>query len=120
MAKQTIDLDVDVTLPQVPVKIGGEERHLCFDMASVARVESLTGLNLFNEILQAPSASATAALLYASLLRWQPDLKLEQVMGWVTLKNRFLIIEAVREAWIESTPEPEAASEGEAVTQAQP
>ena len=119
MAKQTFNAEVDVTLPEVGIEIGGRERPLCFDMAAISRVERSTGLNLFDAVLEAPGAVGTTSILYAALLHDDPGLTYEEVQGWVKPQNRFEVLKAVRAAWLGSIPEPEDAAEGEAEPQAQ-
>jgi hypothetical protein len=100
---------VDPTLPKVPVEIDGKEYFLVFDFNSIVVAESLTGLNLLNALdFSAIDATKLRALLYASLLKLQPDITLESAGALITLKTAAKITQAMTRAFTESHPEPDA------------
>lgn len=103
---------VDPTLPKVPLELDGKKYFLVFDFNAVVIAESLTGLNLLNALdLRNLSASSTRALLYAALLKVQPDLTLEAVGNLITEAGRKgevnKIPKALVKAYLESQPEEE-------------
>lgn len=109
----------DPTLPDVSLIIGGKERHLCFDMEAIIRVEQLVGLNLFKAAVSEVNATNLRALLYAALLRDDPSLTLEAVSKWITMRNVGNIHQALVTAWFGSIDAEEKDEQpGEAPAQA--
>lgn len=97
----------DPTLPKVPVEINGRKLYLCFDFNGLAKAEELAGINLLTGIdLQKVSATQLRALLFAALLKFQPDITLEQVGAMLTYANVPKFSEALAKAFTVSNPEP--------------
>lgn len=95
----------DPTLPNVSLILNGVERHLAFDFNAIVQVELLTGINLLKSAITELSATNVRALLWASLLKENPDLTVEEVGGWITMHNVVLIQQAVITAWFGSAEE---------------
>ena len=113
--------DIGTLLPDVSLTIGGKERQLRYDLASVALVEKLTGINLFAAAVSDASNTTIRALLYASLLPDDPEVTPEEVASWVRPGNIGVIHEAVLTAWFESRKPAEPKTESaKGEDQAQP
>ncbi|MDE1161927.1 MAG: hypothetical protein PW792_08265 [Acidobacteriaceae bacterium] len=107
-------------LPSVYLDIAGKKRKLLFDFNTVIRVDELTGLNLLRAVVSEVEAKNVRALLYASLLHDDPDLTLEEVGSWITIRNMSSVQTAIRTAWFASVEDLEAEDEddlGEASAQ---
>jgi hypothetical protein len=113
---------LDPTLPNVSIILGGEERHLCFDYNAIVLVEKATGVNLIESAAGVQSATSLRAMLWASLLKENPKLTVDQVGAWITMHNAPGIYAALLAAWFASTADPDAGeetqTEGEAKAQA--
>ena len=100
----------DPTLPDVPLILGGKVRQLCFDYAAIVHVDKLTGLNLLKESVSMPTFYTLGALLWACLLRDDPETTFEGVAPLITPQNAPAIHAAVLTAWYKSTPDPDPAA----------
>lgn len=89
-------------LPAVYIDIAGQKRKLVFDFNAVIRVDELTGLNLLRAVVSEVEAKNVRALLFASLLHEDPDLTIEEVGSWITIRNMTNVQTAIRTAWFAS------------------
>ncbi|MFC6644139.1 hypothetical protein ACFQBQ_00740 [Granulicella cerasi] len=107
-------------LPTVYLDIAGKKRKLLFDFNAIIKVEELTGINLLQAVVSDLEAKNIRALLYASLLHDEPNLTIEEVGSWITLKNLANIRTAINTAWFASIEDIEKidddSSSGEAET----
>lgn len=93
-------------LPKVPLKVGDEEYTLAYDFNAIAKAEELTGLNLFTSFsFQQLSVTKFRAMLFASLLKYQPKITVEQVGSLITAQNLAEITIKMVEAWHASRPD---------------
>jgi hypothetical protein len=98
-------------LPKVSVELDGKSYGLAFDFNALARAEELTGLNMLKALdFQGLSATTFRALLFASLLKLQPEVTLEEVGSLIQYAKLPDLYKAVARAYTESQPEPEPAS----------
>lgn len=110
---------LDPTLPDVTLILGGVERHLCFDFNSIALVEQHTGINLLKASLSDINATNLRALLWASLLKENENLSIEEVGSWITMRNANTVYTALITAWFGSASDPDAdVNEGKETAQA--
>lgn len=108
MAKKALTLP---TLPQVSIELNGQKYGLCFDFNALAHAESATGLNMLQALdFQGLSATTFRALLFASMLKLQPEITLEQVGNLIQYGTLPELYKAVARAYTESQPEPEQES----------
>ena len=103
---------LDPTLPDVKLILGGQVRQLCYDYNAIVQVERVTGINLLSAAVSVPSFTILGALLWAALLRHDPELALDAIAPLVTPKTAPAIHAAVLAAWFGSTPEPDAQAKG--------
>lgn len=96
----------DPTIPKVSVELSGKEYSLCFDFNAIAQAESLTGLNLLTALdLRSLNASMLRALLFAALLKLQPEMTLEQAGALITLTQASKVTAALVKAYSEAQPD---------------
>lgn len=96
----------DPTLPKVPLQIHGRQYFLAFDFNALATAEAATGLNLLGSLdLQNLNVIQYRALLFATLLKENPTITLEEVGSLVTLATLPSITMALVQAWTGSQPE---------------
>ena len=100
---------IDPTLPNVTLILGGVERHLCYDFASIALVEKTTGINLLQAILSEINFTNLGGMLWASLLKENPTLTGVEVGSWITMTNAQTIYQAIIACWFASASDPEVA-----------
>jgi hypothetical protein len=98
---------LDPLLPSVCLRVGGKDRHLCYDFNAIAQAEKLTSINLlaarvnFHDL----SAGQMRGLLWAALITEDPAITLEQVGKLIHLGNMRMINLALAETWLQSVPE---------------
>ncbi len=98
-------LGVDPTLPDVTLILGGRERKLCFDFNALVRAEKETGVNLLQAIVAERTATNLRGLLWASMLKANPNLQIDAVGSWITPQNIGVVWEAILAAWFGSSAE---------------
>jgi hypothetical protein len=99
---------LDPTLPDVSLIIAGVERHLCFDFNAIVLTEKVTGINILKAALDSDiNATNIRGLLWASLVKENPDLTIEEVGSWITMHNLFNVKNALTLAWLGSVTEDE-------------
>jgi len=104
---------LDPTLPDVTLILGGVERHLVFDFNAIVQAEKVTGVNMLRASIDSLSAESLRGLLWASLLKENPTLTLDQVGGLITMANAPIIYKAIVTAWFGSVHDAEDVSEDE-------
>lgn len=110
---------LDPTLPDVSLVIGGRERKLCFDLNAICMADKATGVNLLKAVVSEVDATNIRGLLYAALLRDDPNLTLEEVGSWITMRNLSNVHNAIVTAWFASVDdEKQDEAPGEAQAQA--
>jgi hypothetical protein len=99
----------DPTIPFVKVTLKGTEYRLCYSLNALAKVESMTGLNMFQGLnLQALNATQLRAMLWASLLTAHPETTLDEVGSLIASPVHCnLALSAIGEAWAASMPKPD-------------
>jgi hypothetical protein len=110
MSKKTTAISavptVNPALPKVPITLNGKQYRLVFDFNAIARVEELTGMNLFGSFdFTNLNASKFRAMLYASLLKENPAITLDEAGELINAKNLAEITIKMVEAWHGSRPE---------------
>jgi len=99
----------DPTVPFVPFK----DYRLVYSFNALALAEKATGLNMFQGLnLQALNALQLRAMLWASLLKAQPDMTLEDAGDLLTNPvDCNLVLAAIADAWTASMPKPKPESD---------
>jgi hypothetical protein len=108
-------------IPKHTLHIGGKDRTLTFDFNAICTVEEKTGLNLLQASVSTVEAKNLRALLYASLLRDEPALTINEVGSWIDMKNLAAVRAAILDAWFASVDDGEEKADapmGEAKGQA--
>ena len=123
MAKKTVAgiAGKDPTLPDVPLEIGGKTYRLVYDYNAIvlaerelnaaARAKTPRGMpfvpvNLLRGFdLEAANAEELRGLLYASLLKAQPKITLDDVSQMISFSNLEKIYTAIVHCWIQSHTE---------------
>jgi hypothetical protein len=99
----------------VAIKLHGVDYTLMFDFDAVAAAEDISGRPLLTGLspkdVTSPTISLVRAMLFASLLPTQPDTTFSEAKALVTRDNLVEIWIKVLEAWNNSNPDPEPASE---------
>jgi hypothetical protein len=104
----------DPTLPRVPLKLGGNTYYLCFSWNALAKAEELTGMNLLRCFdLSNVNARSLRALIFAAMLKHQPEITLEEVGDLLGIADSQAAFDALLKSWAESMPKPEKPEEGE-------
>lgn len=112
---------LDPTLPDVSLILGGKERKLCFDFNAICLATQSTGINLMRAMVSGFDAPSLRGLLWASLVRDEPELTLDQVGALIQARNIPIIQKALMTAWFASVDDGEPAEgkpAGEAKAQA--
>ena len=96
----------DPTVRYVPLELGGTTYQLCFDFDAIAKAEAMTGMGLlFGVDWSNVGVVRLRAMLYACMLKAQPDMTPAQLTRFVNHKNMAAIQTALIDAWINSTPD---------------
>jgi hypothetical protein len=112
----------DPILPKVALILDGVERHLVFDFNAIVQADNETGFNLLQAAVSDITATTLRGLLWASLLKENPDLTIGEVGSWITMHNAFHIRQAITTAWFGSIAEAEesASDEGKQIAELKP
>jgi len=110
---------LDPTLPDVKLVLGGNTYQLVFDFNAIAQAEKVTGINLLQASIDTASAQSLRGLLWASLLKENPNLIIEQVGSLITMANAPTIWAAIRTAWFGSVTSEAAEDNPSGETSAQ-
>lgn len=107
---------LDPTIPDVAVRIGDEEFHLCFDFAAMATAKarlrkSGVEINLLRAIdFRALDVDTLPALFFAAAQRYHPDLDWERAQQLVSIRDAeaiaLALFAAYRAAMLEKPSDP--------------
>jgi hypothetical protein len=91
MSNKTVaNTALDPTLPKTEIELKGKKYFLCYDFNAIAVAENLSGINMLTAIdFQKLDAGKLRALLFAALLKLQPELTLEAVGDLMPLPTMF-------------------------------
>lgn len=96
---------LDPTLPNVDLTVGGTTYHLAYDFNAIVQAEKETGVNLLTAVVGEINAQSLRGLLWASLLKDNPELTLDQVGGFIKPTNIATIRQAIVTCWFGSVPD---------------
>jgi hypothetical protein len=97
--------NLNATLPDVAIHIGGKERPMAFCYKSIDALESKHQRSVGWLLSQMDRLSVAAELLHAALWRDDQTLTVEQVAEWVSFHNLKTIQDALFAAWFGSVPD---------------
>lgn len=97
--------NLNATLPDVAIHIGGRERAMSFCYRAIDAVESKYQHSVGWLLSQMDRLSISTELLHAALWRDDQTLTVEQVAEWVSFHNLEVIQKALFAAWFGSIPE---------------
>lgn len=92
----------DPTLPNVKLEVGGKTYQLSYDFNAIVKAEQETGIDLLTKVLGNVNATSLRGLLWAALLKDQPDITLEHAGGLILLSNIAVVRQAIVAAWFGS------------------
>ncbi len=98
--RATVIVSAPKLVPPVPIVLD-RERHLVMDFAAMEMFEGVTGLSAWGREAWDGNPRHVAALIWASLLHEDPDLKLDDVkrMPAMTLANMAYLSDRLSELW---------------------
>lgn len=100
---------MDPTLRSTKLELDGKTYLLVYDFDAIARAEEMTGLELLVGVdWQKINARRIRAMLYASMLRHQPKVTLDEVTDLIRVPNIPAIQDALVDTWFHSTTTPAA------------
>ena len=94
----------DPTLPNVKLEVDGKAYQLAYDFNAVVLADQVTGLNLLESVVGRMTASSLRGLLWAALLKDQPDMTITQAGDLIRPYNLDVIRQAITTAWFGSVP----------------
>ena len=100
-------IKIDPTLPRVTLILGGVERRPVYDHNAIVQAEAATGINLLTAIVDDITATKLRGLLWASLLKSDPDLTIEEVGSMIHPGNIGTIHSALLSSWFGSLSDPD-------------
>ena len=103
----------DPTLPDVEIVFGDKTYHLAYDFNAIVMAEKATGVNLLSSVVGKIDATSLRGLLFAALLKDEPDLTLEEVGSFIRPNNIATIRQAIVTAWFGSAKDDESRGEVE-------
>jgi hypothetical protein len=107
-SKKTTPAALKSVLPKVKLTVDEVDYWLVYDFNAMAEAETLTGLNLLQCLsFQSLNATKVRGLLYAALLRLQPDTSLEDAGNLLGSTDSGVVMKAIGQAYLGSQPEPE-------------
>src|SRR5947209_6002476 len=84
-----------------PLELNGKSYSLIYDFDSVVAAEELTGIGLVAGVDWSNiTVRRVQAMLYASLLKMQPQITMEEIRSLITIANIAKIEKALASAWI--------------------
>jgi hypothetical protein len=92
----------DPTLPDVELIAGGKTFHLAYDFNAIVVAEEQTGANLLGSVMGTIDARSLRGLLWASLLKENPDMTIDQAGKLIRPTNIGTIRQAIVTAWFGS------------------
>jgi hypothetical protein len=99
-------------LPKVKLSVDGVDYWLVYDFNALAEGEAQTGINLLQCLnFQNLNATKIRGLLYAALLRLQPDTTIEDAGNLLGSADSSAVMNAIVEAYLGSQPKPEPETE---------
>lgn len=100
----------DPTVPYVTLTLKGNDYKLAYSFNALALAEKATGLNMFQGLnLQALNVLQLRAMLWASLLKAQPEMTLEDAGDLLSSPvDCNIALTAIANAWTASMPKPES------------
>jgi hypothetical protein len=102
----------DPTVRFTKIDLNGKTYQLVYDFDAIAQAEDLTGLPLLVGVnWHGINARRIRAMLFASLLKAHPEIKLKDVTKLITVSNLPKIETALVDAWWHSMPDQEEANE---------
>jgi len=96
---------LDPTLPDVELILSGETYHLAYDFNALVQAAEVTGVNLLTSVMGEITPQSLRGLLWASLLKDQPDITIEEVGALIRPHNIATIRQAIVTAWFGSMPD---------------
>ena len=104
----------DPTIQFTGLKLGSKTYQLCFDFDAIARAEEITGMPLMAGVdFSAVGVKRLRAMLFASALKAQPEVTLQEFTRFINPVNVPKIERALVAAWIASVKEEEEQTETE-------
>jgi hypothetical protein len=104
----------DPVLPNVELIVKGETYHLAYDFNAICLAEKETGINLLTSVIGEITASSLRGLLWASLLKENPELTLDEVGALIQPTNIPTVRKAIVTTWFGSVQDPDASGEAKA------
>ncbi len=102
----------DPTVRYTELKLNGKTYQLTYDFESIAQAEETTGIELLVGVdWRKINARRIRAMLYASMVKAQPDITLKEIGKLITVLNLPNIESALVDCWMNSTPEKEEETE---------
>jgi hypothetical protein len=108
----------DPTLPNAPLALDGKTYHLCYDFNAIIAYEEKSGENIlvaFEPDNMTPTKMRQ--LLWAGLLRENPEITLEQTGALAGYVDMARISNAIVSALLGSRPDPEEPKNAEGATE---
>lgn len=111
----------DPTVRYTELKLNGKTYQLTYDFEAIAAAEEATGLELLVGVdWRKINARRIRAMLYASMVKAQPDIALKEIGKMITVLNLPKIESALVDCWMNSTPEKEEEPENPPKPEADP
>ncbi len=95
---------IDPTLPDVSIEVAGKKYQLCYDFNAICQVYAETRVNLL-EGFELGNPIVLRAMFWASVLKHQPKLTVEDAGSLVNADTIGAITEGLMLAWGGSLPE---------------
>jgi len=90
----------------VKIEIGGKERQLVINLNVLNNFDLLTGKDSLNDnIFAGMKAGDVRAMMFSGLKEYDPDIKIEDVGQWITLKNFKYCLDTLMEAFKKGMPD---------------
>jgi hypothetical protein len=108
VAKKTVaTASADPTVRYTKVELNGAVYSLAYDFESIAIAEDLTGMEILIGVNWSKiNARRLRAMLFASLLKAQPEITLEETGKLITVGNLSRIEAGLVDSWMRSNPDP--------------